>query len=219
LTSTRKPAATLAAAQPLLRAICADPENDEPRLIYADRLDDQGYCDQAEYIRAAVAIARMSSEERDRAEELVGRAGDLYWAGRCEWGWPLGASDSWRVTSAHFRRGFPQEVTLGKKVFLDNATTMFGLHPITSVSFTGAGRFYRSDTLLDAGLTTRGRRWQRVPGPVFEFLADVGAPCSVQGAEARFDRPVRVQTVVSRAAVAYGRSAAGLKALTWPPLT
>jgi uncharacterized protein (TIGR02996 family) len=34
-----------------LQAVSADPEDDAPRLIYADSLDEQGRCERAEFIR------------------------------------------------------------------------------------------------------------------------------------------------------------------------
>lgn len=42
-----------------LAAIIADPEDDSPRLIYADYLDENGECDRAEFIRVQVEVARM----------------------------------------------------------------------------------------------------------------------------------------------------------------
>jgi uncharacterized protein (TIGR02996 family) len=43
----------------LLRAILEDPEDDAPRLIYADWLDGVGECDRAEIIRLQIRIAGM----------------------------------------------------------------------------------------------------------------------------------------------------------------
>jgi uncharacterized protein (TIGR02996 family) len=207
----------LSAARLFLRAICEVPNDDSPRLIYADWLDEHGYSAQAEFIRTEVKIARTSEDVQDAVEEDM--ADELYRAGQYEWRWPLGASDSWRITDVNFHRGFAQEVTLSETVFLANAAVMFALHPLTRVIFTRRPRYDWAKMLLDASLTSRGRKRDKVPGALFPFLPHLGEACTIEGAEARFDRPLRVQSVVSRAAVAYGRSAAGLPVLTWPPLT
>jgi uncharacterized protein (TIGR02996 family) len=45
---------------PLLTAVLENPDDDAPRLIYADWLDEEGRCDQAEFIRVQCKIAQMS---------------------------------------------------------------------------------------------------------------------------------------------------------------
>lgn len=40
--------------QALIAAVLADPDDDAPRLIYADWLDERGECDYAEFIREVV---------------------------------------------------------------------------------------------------------------------------------------------------------------------
>jgi uncharacterized protein (TIGR02996 family) len=55
-----------------LEAITAEPENDEPRLIYADWLDDHGQRGRAEFIRAQVALAG-TDEDDPRYSELLAR--------------------------------------------------------------------------------------------------------------------------------------------------
>jgi uncharacterized protein (TIGR02996 family) len=217
MTTPNKPAAALPDARPFLRAICADPSDDAPRLIYADWLEEHDYSDQAEYIRTALAIPQLSGDEREAGED---RAWDLLRVGRADWQWPLDASEALRVSVCDFTRGFPAAVGLAETVFLAHAATVFGLHPLTAVDFNGMNQPWRtSDVLVGAGLTLRGESWRRVPGPLFPFLASVGAPCVIQGREARFAWPVLVTTVVSRAAVAYGRSVAGLPPPSWRPLT
>jgi uncharacterized protein (TIGR02996 family) len=47
----------------LLRAICEQPDDDTPRLVYADWLDDHGDSPQAEYIRSQVALARVPEHD------------------------------------------------------------------------------------------------------------------------------------------------------------
>jgi uncharacterized protein (TIGR02996 family) len=42
-----------------MRTICADPADDYPRLVLADRLDDVGDCNHAELVRLQVQLARI----------------------------------------------------------------------------------------------------------------------------------------------------------------
>jgi uncharacterized protein (TIGR02996 family) len=46
---------------PFIAAIIARPDDDLPRLIYADWLDENGECERAEFIRCQVELARMPS--------------------------------------------------------------------------------------------------------------------------------------------------------------
>ena len=52
----------------LLQAILDEPEDDAPRLIYADWLEDNGEADRAEFIRLQIELARDSSDEGRRRE-------------------------------------------------------------------------------------------------------------------------------------------------------
>jgi uncharacterized protein (TIGR02996 family) len=47
-------------ADALLRAVLAAPDDDAPRLIYADWLDEHGDPARAEFIRAQVVLARSA---------------------------------------------------------------------------------------------------------------------------------------------------------------
>jgi uncharacterized protein (TIGR02996 family) len=46
---------------PFLRDILENPDDDAPRLIYADWLDEHGGCDRAEFIRVQIELARMAA--------------------------------------------------------------------------------------------------------------------------------------------------------------
>jgi uncharacterized protein (TIGR02996 family) len=63
--------------EPFLRAICDAPDDDAPRLVFADWLDENGDPDRAEFIRKHVQLARnpdVVNIER-RCEELFGANG------------------------------------------------------------------------------------------------------------------------------------------------
>jgi uncharacterized protein (TIGR02996 family) len=68
----------------LLRAIGAHPDEDTPRLIYADWLDEHGRAERAEYIRVQVARQRKLATGEDDAQ-LYNREVELYRAHAAEW--------------------------------------------------------------------------------------------------------------------------------------
>ncbi len=92
----------------LLAAIIANPDDDTPRLVYADWLDENGDETRAEFIR--VQCAPESDEfAKDRAAELE------------EWNrgkWLRGLPPH---TTAHleFRRGFPEFLRIDGELFLE----------------------------------------------------------------------------------------------------
>jgi hypothetical protein len=116
-----------------------------------------------------------------------------------------------------------ESVCLPTARFLKDAGALFRYHPILKVMFRHYECGYYTNVLYDADMRSRGGR-RRVPGPLFPYLADVGRPCVIRGAEARFevgaDPYVGVDAVkvVSRAAVNYGRHEAGLPPYHWKPL-
>lgn len=90
----------------LLRAICAQPDEETPKLAYADHLDEQGgeeRAARAEFIRLHLRAGRMTYAHPDRIEVarrigLLRRRWDEVWAG----GLPAGFT-----AAAHERRGAP----------------------------------------------------------------------------------------------------------------
>jgi uncharacterized protein (TIGR02996 family) len=62
--------------QLLIAAVLADPEDDAPRLIYADWLDEQGECDRAGLVRVCCAMRRLPCRCRLCALEKI-RAADI----------------------------------------------------------------------------------------------------------------------------------------------
>src|SRR4051812_26631197 len=58
-------------AAALLAAICAAPDDDAPRLVYADWLDEHGQPERAEFIRVQCALSRTDSPAlREREDRL-----------------------------------------------------------------------------------------------------------------------------------------------------
>jgi uncharacterized protein (TIGR02996 family) len=86
----------------LLRTIAEDPDDDAPRLVYADWLDEHGDPRQAEFIRAQIAMARRPAGA-PVDEDLSARAHAL-WRDLRKWRFVTG---NWLTMSLdHFRRGF-----------------------------------------------------------------------------------------------------------------
>jgi uncharacterized protein (TIGR02996 family) len=112
-----------------LAAIVSRPDDDLPRLIYADYLDEQGEESRAEYIRWQCALARGESAPVERVAAL--EAGH-----RDEWLAPLGPS----VYHAEFRRGFPEHIVTSAREFLSAGSAIRAQTPLRGVALLGAGR-------------------------------------------------------------------------------
>jgi uncharacterized protein (TIGR02996 family) len=82
-----------------LRTIREHPDDDGPRLVYADWLEERGECDRAEFIRVQCELEQ--SPDDDRYAALAGRETELLERHREEWfgGWQPGPG-------VRIRRGF-----------------------------------------------------------------------------------------------------------------
>ncbi len=123
---------------PFVAAICAEPDDDLPRMIYADWLDDRGD-PRGEFIRLQLSNHVGEPEKAARMAQLE----KLYarkWAGPfVDWAYMIG-----------FRRGFPEHLVIQAEVFLDFADDVFKIAPIRGVSLIGAARKVRKLTRLSA---------------------------------------------------------------------
>ncbi|HEY2147185.1 MAG TPA: TIGR02996 domain-containing protein, partial [Pirellulales bacterium] len=107
-----------------LQAILADPEDDAPRLIYADWLEERGD-PRGEFIRLQCALERLSATDPARPD-LEDEAGDLLYQHEQEWTAPLqGIASEWR-----FRRGFIEEVSIAGEEFVARGDSLFNVSPI-----------------------------------------------------------------------------------------
>jgi uncharacterized protein (TIGR02996 family) len=135
--------------QAFLQAIIEGPDDDAPRLVYADWLDDHGQPERADFIRVQCELARASEGDPRRPGLLEREWKSLQEHGQ-EWAGPLREA----VSSWEFRRGFIEAVTVrgdaGAGRFISQAPTLFRLAPIRHLGF-------RYETLfrsVPAGLTT-----------------------------------------------------------------
>jgi uncharacterized protein (TIGR02996 family) len=111
-----------------LRAIIADPDDDGPRLVYADWLEERGD-PQGEFIRVQLALASLP-EGDPRRWELEAREGSLLKDHESEWVGPLGRPLAGMLSGWAFRRGFIEELTVEARGLLPHADTVFRLAPI-----------------------------------------------------------------------------------------
>ena len=93
----------------LLAAILAHPDEDTPRLVYADWLDENGRAERAEFIRIQCA-PDADDAAQDRAAELEERSRGRWLT---ELGLPQFAGALWG-----WGRGFPEHLDVGGSLFL-----------------------------------------------------------------------------------------------------
>jgi uncharacterized protein (TIGR02996 family) len=111
-----------------LSDIIAHPEDDTPRLVFADWCDDHGDADRAELIRAQVELVRLPRYE-PRHQELDRRARELIEANGKRW-----APDLGKVRRVEYRRGFIERLTYRtSSAFLRAAGRVFDLAPVRRV--------------------------------------------------------------------------------------
>src|SRR5436305_500722 len=84
----------------LLREAAESPDDDGPRLVLADWLDDHGQYDRAEFIRSQLERARLARFD-PREAELERRERELFGRHASEW---LGEFQKWCL-DCQFRRG------------------------------------------------------------------------------------------------------------------
>jgi uncharacterized protein (TIGR02996 family) len=113
-----------------LADIVAHPDDDAPRLVYADWLEDHGRSERAEFIRVQCELAKMPADDPRRPDweerERVLQQGLADW----EWLRPLGLHPN----QVAFRRGFVEEIALEPGELLPRADRLFRRAPIRSVT-------------------------------------------------------------------------------------
>jgi uncharacterized protein (TIGR02996 family) len=123
-----------------IATIIESPDDDAPRLIYADWLDEQGEADRAEFIRLQIREARMAVHDpelpaiRARANELR-QAHHIEWASRL----PQHEGVHWEM----FRRGFFVAVKFEHPdSFFAHVNSVFAAGPIQELRLHQFGHFH-----------------------------------------------------------------------------
>jgi uncharacterized protein (TIGR02996 family) len=107
---------TVTQDEAFLRAILDDPDDDAPRLVYADWLDEHGDPARAEFIRTQCLLARMGEDDPGRPFRVT-RERALLDGHLDEWLGPRPLASGWV-----FRRGFLDALTVPAAVYLGHPT-------------------------------------------------------------------------------------------------
>ena len=108
-----------------LRAIIADPDDDLPRLVYADSLDETGAADRAEFIRVQCQLANLEEHEH-QVRELEDREHALLAANESKWFRSQRGLSEWV-----WRRGFVDDAT-DREIVTAEAEELFDTQPIST---------------------------------------------------------------------------------------
>jgi uncharacterized protein (TIGR02996 family) len=117
--------------QGFLDDIVAHPDDDAPRLIYADWLEDNGDPHRAEFIRLQCRLATLGDHDPERLL-LEERQAELLLVCEQEWRGSLPASI--RKEPLRFQRGFVERVSLTATTFLQKGEELFAQVPFREAS-------------------------------------------------------------------------------------
>jgi uncharacterized protein (TIGR02996 family) len=117
--------------QALFQSVLDAPDDDAPRLVFADWLEEHGQPERAEFIR--VQIAQESEPEYSpRWRELEKRSRALLKGNRRKWA-PAPDGLAW---GPEFRRGFVESVCSTARAFADRPDELFARAPLRSLRIT-----------------------------------------------------------------------------------
>jgi uncharacterized protein (TIGR02996 family) len=117
-----------------LNAILDNPAADDPRLAYADWLDE--HCDpRGEFIRVQCRLAANKTDKEKCFFELEVREGELLHEYAPAWAEPISGMVDWWA----FHRGFVEEIGTKADRFLANVDSLFRREPIREIHFSDAG--------------------------------------------------------------------------------
>jgi uncharacterized protein (TIGR02996 family) len=120
--------------QAFIRRIQANPDEDGPRLIFADWLDEQGDS-RGEFIRLQCALASLSFDD-PLYSELKAREQHLRDQHEPEWKAPIRRL----VTDCQFHRGLIEAISIEARSFIELGDELFQLAPIRRVRFLEIGK-------------------------------------------------------------------------------
>jgi uncharacterized protein (TIGR02996 family) len=122
----------------LLRAVCENPDDDTPRLVFADWLQENGEDARAEFIRIQIRLEVWGEETYESWQEwqqLCRRKLQLYFAHEAAWRVECLAATGCHV-EGEFERGFPERIRVEDwSLFAGNAERLFQLVPIQAITF------------------------------------------------------------------------------------
>jgi uncharacterized protein (TIGR02996 family) len=121
----------------LLASVCQHPDEDTPRLVFADWLQEHGDETRAEFVRVQCEIARLPDGKKMQTRQV--REKELLDAHRDEWSAPLKPSFAYYYGGiyAHhyappvvFRRGFVETIAMDVGTFAGRGEEVFALAPV-----------------------------------------------------------------------------------------
>lgn len=115
-----------------LRAIIAAPDDDGPRLVYADWLEEHGDTARAEFIRVQIALANADADDPAR-DDLIVREATLLRDHQRTWSRELPV---WARIGCWFSRGFPERVRVEAIHWATKADELLAAAPVCEASFT-----------------------------------------------------------------------------------
>jgi uncharacterized protein (TIGR02996 family) len=115
-----------------LQDIREHPDDDTPRLVYADWLDDHGDPRRAEFIRLQCRLAALGEDSR-ASPELLDREWELFAVYQ-----PLWQPDK-RLTDCTFRRGFLARASVTAAVLLESGEELFETFPLEELQIREVG--------------------------------------------------------------------------------
>jgi uncharacterized protein (TIGR02996 family) len=124
------------------------PDEDTPRLVYADFLDEEGYSPRAEFIRAQIERTRLPEHDPRRAA-LEDREHELLCEHECTW---LGVDPDFMVglQEWEFERGFMHEVAATPAFMNGPGTDLCAVHPVRRWHVRSRPDEFRAD-MVEAG--------------------------------------------------------------------
>lgn len=216
-----EPTAAYSDGEALLRAICETPDEDTPRLVYADWLQENGEPERASFVRKSIELASERPDPRNEDHWCMALMGNGLWLrSRDEWKERCGAlPQTWG-----WHRGECCEVRGPLAWFLDHAEAIFRRHPVTTVRLTDRKPSYRTVggqhewgwcLMANGALFTGDGFW--IPPALFRELPSWARPWAnywrVHSTESG------AHAALSFAAVNVGRKLAGLTPLPEPEPT
>ncbi len=129
----------------LLAAIIAYPDEDTPRLAFADWLQENDDPDRGEFIRIEVELSRtppITEEDERRRQVLFSRREDLLRLYRKKWLEPFIP----HARNPAFERGFVSSLEITLENFLEQAPRWFSITPLRGAKFTYGSELERSET-------------------------------------------------------------------------
>jgi uncharacterized protein (TIGR02996 family) len=116
----------------LLAAVCAAPDDDLPRLVYADWCDENGDADRAEFIRTQIEIANGAKGQKlaklqKREAELLGLYSDAWTVMLKKF------TDDFFADPLRFRRGFVEDISINDELLEEHGDELFELAPIRTL--------------------------------------------------------------------------------------